>query len=225
MTLWWILFDSCFCAAINASVSTVLAFRRCVTHVDSAGRPNSLYSRVCSFLATRFYSYYLIFYYVWAEPRLIMLLSKTMGGGIVMPWSSPQHDCDAMLWYHDLRRSTIVMPCCDIMIFAAARLWCHVVIPWSSPQHKQFSSQLVFLVFVLNVCLCWRVLPAETGENSICPVFNFRVPPRVGANRRVCITAFWYLRWLKHLFDTFYFWERWRQMIGILCVFVAVATE
>ena len=101
--------------------------------------------------------------------------------------------------------------------------------PWSSPQHKQFSGQLVFLVFVLNVSLCWRMLPAEIGENSICPVLNLRVPPRVGANRRVCIAAFclrcWYLGWLKHLFDTFYFWEWWRQRIGILCGFVAVATE
>ena len=39
------LVDSCFCAVILASVFTVLAFRYCVTHVDSAGRPNSLYSR------------------------------------------------------------------------------------------------------------------------------------------------------------------------------------
>ena len=31
--------------AILASVFTVLAFRHCVTHVDSAGRPHSLYSR------------------------------------------------------------------------------------------------------------------------------------------------------------------------------------
>ena len=62
--------------------------------------------------------------------------------------------------------------------------------PRSSPQHKQFSGQLGFLVFVIDVCLCGRVSPEETGENSICPVFNLRVPPRVGANRRVCITAF-----------------------------------
>ena len=62
--------------------------------------------------------------------------------------------------------------------------------PLSSQQHKQFSGQLVFFVFVLDVCLCWRVLPAEIVENSICPGFNLRVPPRVGANRHVCITAF-----------------------------------
>ena len=30
----------------------------------------------------------------------------------------------------------------------------------------------------------------KPGGNSTCPVFNLRVPPRVGANRRVCITAF-----------------------------------
>ena len=39
------LVDSWFCAVILASVFTVLAFRYCVTHVDSEGRPNSLYSR------------------------------------------------------------------------------------------------------------------------------------------------------------------------------------
>ena len=39
------LVDSCFCAAMLASVFTVLAFRYCVTHVGSAGRPHSLYSR------------------------------------------------------------------------------------------------------------------------------------------------------------------------------------
>ena len=33
--------DSCFCATILASVFIVLAFRRCVTHVDSAGRQHS----------------------------------------------------------------------------------------------------------------------------------------------------------------------------------------
>ena len=36
--------DFCFCGAILASVFTVLAFRHCATHVDSAGRPHSLYS-------------------------------------------------------------------------------------------------------------------------------------------------------------------------------------
>ena len=40
-----ILVDSCLCALIPASVFTVLAFRHCVTHVGSAGRPHSLYSR------------------------------------------------------------------------------------------------------------------------------------------------------------------------------------
>ena len=43
-----------------------------------------------SFLAARFCYCYLIFYYVWAEPRLIVLLAKIIGG-VVMPRSSPQH--------------------------------------------------------------------------------------------------------------------------------------
>ena len=46
---------------------------------------------------------------------------------------------------------------------------------------------------IRQACLYNRVLPAETEENSMCPGFNLRVPPRVGANRRVCITTF-YLR-------------------------------
>ena len=36
---------------------------------------------VCSFLATRLCYCYLIFYYGWAKPMLIVLLSKIMGGG------------------------------------------------------------------------------------------------------------------------------------------------
>ena len=46
--------DSCFCAVILASVFTVLAFRYCVTHVGSAGRPHSLYSRSLLFSSGRF---------------------------------------------------------------------------------------------------------------------------------------------------------------------------
>ena len=84
-----------------------------------------------------------------------------------------------------------------------------ILIPWSSPQHMQFSGQLGgFFVFVLDVCLCWHDLPAETGGSSIHPGFNLRMPPRVGADRHVCITAFclrcWYLSWLKHLFEVLF---------------------
>ena len=46
---------------------------------------------VCSLLAARFYYCYLIFYSVWAEPRLIVLLSKIMGG-----WGGG--GCDAMIF-------------------------------------------------------------------------------------------------------------------------------
>ena len=128
---------------------------------------------VCSCLAAYCY---LISYYVWAEPQLVMLLSKIMGGGL---------SC------HDLRRST-----------------------------NNFLADLFWMLIRVDVFSL-----RKPAGNSTCPVFNLRVPPRVGANRPVCITAFWCLRWLKHLFDTFYFWERWRQRIGILCGFVAVATE
>ena len=41
---------------------------------------------VCSFLAARFCYCYLIFYYSWAKPLLIVLLSKIVRG-----------DCDAMI--------------------------------------------------------------------------------------------------------------------------------
>ena len=81
------LVDSWFCAVIIASVFTVLAFRYCVTHVDSAGRPNSLYSRNSFFSSDPLLVCYIIFYYVWAEPRPVILLSNIMGGG----------GCDAML--------------------------------------------------------------------------------------------------------------------------------
>ena len=76
------LVDSWFCAVILASVFTVLAFRYCVTHVDLAGGRILSILGIRSFLATRFYYCYTIFYYVWAEPRPVILLSKTMGGGL-----------------------------------------------------------------------------------------------------------------------------------------------
>ena len=74
------LVNSCFCAVILASVFTVLAFRYCVTH-QRGGRILSILG-IRSFLATRFYYCYIIFYYVWAEPRPVVLLSKIMGGGL-----------------------------------------------------------------------------------------------------------------------------------------------
>ena len=58
------LVDSCFCAVILASVFTVLVFRYCVTHVGSAGRPHSLYSRSLLFSSGPFLlvlSYFLLY--------------------------------------------------------------------------------------------------------------------------------------------------------------------
>ena len=58
------LVDSCFCFVILASVYTVLAFRYCVTHVGSAGRPHSLYSRILLFSSGPFLlvlSYFLLY--------------------------------------------------------------------------------------------------------------------------------------------------------------------
>ena len=80
------LVDSCSCAVILASVFTVLAFRYCVTHVGSAGRPHSLYSRSLLFSSGPFLlvlSYFLLVpYYIWTEPLMIILLSKIMRGGL-----------------------------------------------------------------------------------------------------------------------------------------------
>ena len=51
-----------------------------------AGRPHFLCSGSLFFLAARFCYCYITFYYGWAKPLLIVLLSKIMGG-----------DCDAMI--------------------------------------------------------------------------------------------------------------------------------
>ena len=58
------LVDSYSCAVTLASVFTVLAFRYCVTHVGSAGRPHSLYSRSLLFSSGPFLlvlSYFLLY--------------------------------------------------------------------------------------------------------------------------------------------------------------------
>ena len=55
----------------------------CHMLVQRGGRIFSVLG-VCSFLAARFCYCYLIFYYGWAKPMLIVLLSKIMEGGIVM---------------------------------------------------------------------------------------------------------------------------------------------
>ena len=71
---------------ILASVFIVLAFRHCVAHVGSAGRPHFLCSRGLFFSSNPLLlllSYFLI--YDWTKPLLIVLLSEIMGGGIVMP--------------------------------------------------------------------------------------------------------------------------------------------
>ena len=52
--------DSCYYAAVIASIYTVLAFRRCVTHVDPAGRPHSLYSRSLFLSRSLLLTYFLL---------------------------------------------------------------------------------------------------------------------------------------------------------------------
>ena len=60
MNIRWFLF---FCGTVLASVFIVLAFRRCMTHVDSAGRPHFLCSRRLFFSSgplLLFLSYFLL---------------------------------------------------------------------------------------------------------------------------------------------------------------------
>ena len=89
MTSWWIFVYFCFRAAISAWVSTVLAFRRCVTHVRLAGRPHSLYSRSLFLSRSLLLSYFLLCLGRTAAGYAAL---ENHGGGIVMPWSSPQHE-------------------------------------------------------------------------------------------------------------------------------------
>ena len=77
--------DSCFCGAILASASTVLAFRHCVTHVDSARRPYSFYSRSLLFSRSLFLlllSYILLYF---GRTVADCTAVENHGGGIVMP--------------------------------------------------------------------------------------------------------------------------------------------
>ena len=70
---------------------------------------------VCSFLAARLCYCYLIFYNVWAEPLLIVLLSKIMGG-----------DCDAMIFAaaQVIFWLTRVFGVCSECLFVLTRFTC-----------------------------------------------------------------------------------------------------
>ena len=81
-----------------------------MTHVNSAGRPHSLYSGSLIFSSGPFLLLLSYFLLCLGRTAADCPAVENHGGGIVMPRSSPQH--------------------------------------------KQFSGQLGFLVFVLNVCLC-----------------------------------------------------------------------
>ena len=81
------LVDSWFCAVILASGFTVLAFRYCVTHVGSAGRPNSLYSRNSFFSSNPFLLLLYFFLLCLGRTAAGCTAVKNHGGG----------GCDAML--------------------------------------------------------------------------------------------------------------------------------
>ena len=70
---------------------------------------------VCSSLAARFCYCYVIFYYVWAEPLLIVLLSKIIGG-----------DCDAMIFAaaQAIFRPTRVFGVCSECLFVLTCFTC-----------------------------------------------------------------------------------------------------
>ena len=133
---------------------------------------------VCSFLAARFCYCYLIFYYVWAEALLIVLLSKIMG-----------EDCDAMIFAATQASfwPTRVLGPCSVPMFVC-------VDAFYLRKHLRHSTRNFWPTRVFGVCSeCLFMLTRFTcgnRGNSICPGFNLRVPPRVGANRHVCITAF-----------------------------------
>ena len=77
--------DFRFCAAILASVFIVLAFRHCVTHVGSAGRPHFLCSSNLFFSSSPFLlliSYFLLWLGKIAADCTAV---EKHGGGIVMP--------------------------------------------------------------------------------------------------------------------------------------------
>ena len=70
---------------------------------------------VCSFLAARFCYCHITFYYVWAEPLLIVLLSKIMG-----------EDCDAMIFAaaQAIFWPTRVFGFCSDCLFVLTRFTC-----------------------------------------------------------------------------------------------------
>ena len=68
-------------------------------------------------------------------------------------------------------------------------LCCHD--PRRSTSNFLANSDFCFL-FVMFVCVNAFYL-RKSGENSMCPGSNLRIPPRGSANRHVYITAF-YLR-------------------------------
>ena len=77
--------DFRFCGAILASVFTVLAFRHCVTHVGSAGRPRSLYSRSLSFSSGPFLLLLSYFLLCLGKTAADCTAVENHGGGGVMP--------------------------------------------------------------------------------------------------------------------------------------------
>ena len=124
---------------------------------------------VCSFLAARFCYCYIIFYYVWAEPLLIVLLSKIMGGC-----------CDAMIFAtaQAIFWLTRVFGVCSECLFVLTRFTCGNIFA---------AAQAIFWpIRVFGVCSeCLFVLTRFTCGNRgkfriiLCPGFNLRVPPRV----------------------------------------------
>ena len=68
-----------------ASVIIVIAFRHCVTHVDSAGRPHSLYSRGLFFSSGTFLLLLSYFLLRLGRTAADCPAVENHGGGIVMP--------------------------------------------------------------------------------------------------------------------------------------------
>ena len=108
--------DLRFCAAILASVFIVLAFRHCVTHVRSAGRPHFLCSRSLFFPSGPFLL--LLLYYLLCLGRTAADCSavKNHGGG----------GCDAMIFAAApaIFWPTRVFGICSKYLFVLTRFTC-----------------------------------------------------------------------------------------------------
>ena len=119
-----------FCGAVLASVFIVLAFRRCMTHVDSAGRPHFLCSRRLFFSSVPLLL--LLSYFLLCLGRIAADCPavENHGGGA---------GCDAMIFAaaQAIFWSTRVYGICSGCLFVATRFTCG---NWGKNPYVLFST-------------------------------------------------------------------------------------